>query len=76
MSKTFPKEGIKKLKEVIRIMKGELRQKEKEIDFLQRELENITKPVRERKTKEVVNPNEELDSWRLDFMKRFKKETQ
>lgn len=70
-NRTFPKEHKKKMNETIRDLKAELRQKDKEVRFLQNELENIMKPVRERKVKV-----EQLDhdSWKKDFIKRWKKD--
>jgi hypothetical protein len=71
--RTFPKENQKKLNQIIRDLKSLLRQKDKEIAFLRSELQNIIKPVRERKA-HVEQQNLDYDAWRKDFVRRFKKE--
>jgi len=72
-NKTFPKENQKKLNETIRDLKAELRQKDKEIKFLRDEIDNIKKPVRERKKHEqTVEPTHE--EWKKDFIMRFKRD--
>jgi predicted nucleic acid-binding Zn-ribbon protein len=70
---TYPKENQKKLNEVIRDLKALLRQKEKEIRFLRDELENLTKPVRDRKT-HVEKDKLSQDEWRKDFIRRYKRD--
>ena len=72
-SKTFPKENQKKINETVRDLKALLRQKDKEIKFLRDEINNITKPVRDRKT-HVEQVKLEGDAWRRDFIKRFKRD--
>jgi hypothetical protein len=61
------------LNEVIRDLKALLRQKEKEIRFLRDELENLTKPVRDRKT-HVEKDKLSQDEWRKDFIRRYKRD--
>lgn len=72
-NRTYPKDNMKRLKEVIRDLKAFLRQKDKEIKFLREELENLMKPVRDRKA-QVEKPS--YDEWKKDFVKRWKKDTQ
>lgn len=73
--KTFPKEGIKKLKETISELKALLRQREKEIQFLKVELENLVKPLRDRKPHTEQNKMS-YDQWRKDFIRRWKRDVQ
>lgn len=72
-SRTFPKENQKRLNETIRDLKAELRQRDREIKFLRDELDNITKPTRERKT-HVEKDKLSQEEWRADFIKRFKRD--
>lgn len=70
-NRTFPKENQKKLNKIISDLKAELRQKDKELVFLRKELNNIMKPARERKPHvEEIDPEEQ----RRAFVARFKKE--
>lgn len=73
-SKTFPKENQKKLNGTIRELKAKLKHVEKERDFYKEEVENITKPQRDRKTHQDKPPEMDHDSWRKDFLKRYKRE--
>lgn len=70
-NRNFPRENKKKMNQIIRDLKSKLSQKDKEIKFLHAELENIVKPVRERKPTEKAPTREE---WRRDFLRRFKKD--
>ena len=70
-NKTFPKENQKKLNKTIAGLKAQLRQKDKELVFLRKELNNIMKPTRERKPHVDEPDQEEL---RRAFVARFKKE--
>lgn len=72
-NRTFPKENQKKLNETIRDLKALLRQKDKEIKFLRDELDNVMKPVRDRKT-HVEKDKITHDEWRKDFVRRFKRD--
>lgn len=72
MHRTFPKENQKKLNETIKELRALLKQKEKQIRFLEEELENLLKPVRTRKKEVKLEPGS--DEWRMDFVKRLKKE--
>jgi hypothetical protein len=74
-SRTFPKENQKKLNETIRDLKALLRQRDREISFLRRELENLVKPVRDRKP-HIDRSKLELEEWRKDFIRRWRKEVQ
>lgn len=71
-NKTFPKENQKKLNETNKTLRAKLRKQQKEIDFLRNEIENMVKPVRERKRPDKL----EIGSaeWRQDFVRRFKKD--
>lgn len=61
------------MNETIRDLKAELRQRDKEIKFLREEIDNLVKPVRVRR--EHVEPVKLSEAeWRVDFIKRFKKE--
>lgn len=72
-SRTFPKENQKKLNETVRDLKAELRQAHKEIKFLRDELDNVMKPVRDRKP-HVDRKDRSHEEWRTDFIRRFKRE--
>jgi hypothetical protein len=72
--RTFPKEGIKELKQAIRDLKSEIKQKDKQIKFLEAELENIVKPARERKPHKTGPDERSYDERRQDFMKRFRRD--
>lgn len=72
-NRTYPKENQKKLNETIREMKALIRKQQKEINFLKEEIDNLVKPVRERK-KQVERPEPGSDAWRQDFIKRFKRD--
>lgn len=74
-NRTYPKENQKKLNETIRELRSALRKKEKETKFLHDELNNIMKPVRDRKT-HVEKDKLEYDEWRKDFITRWKRDTQ
>lgn len=69
--RTFPKENQKKLNETVSELKSMLRQRDKEIRFLRQELDNLTKPVRERKPH--IDKQDQAE-WRLDFIRRFKRD--
>lgn len=71
--RTFPKENQKKLNETIRDLKAELRQKNKEITFLRNEIDNLVKPVRDRKVHVEKEKLSDVE-WRKDFIRRFKRE--
>lgn len=66
--KTFPKEGIKKLKETIRDLKTRINELEKEIRFLKSELVNTIPD------EEDVTLTKELsrEEWRKEFLRRIK----
>lgn len=66
---TFPKEGIKKLNEIIKDLRSQVRAKDKIIRDLTDELNNLTKPTRTRKPQEAKQTHEE---WRKEFIKRMK----
>lgn len=68
--KSFPKEGIKKLKETIQELKALVRELEIQNKILKDELNNIVKPSRSRKVHEPLKPGSE--AWRKDFVKRVK----
>lgn len=68
--RTYPKEGKKKFNETIKKLKDQLKNKDKYIDFLEKELMNIQKPVRTRKQHHVPTHQE----WKRDFIKRFNSE--
>lgn len=70
---TFPKDGLKKANETIQELKAIIRQNEKDNRLLREELENIMKPVRKRKH-HIDRNKMPMDEWRVDFVKRFKKE--
>lgn len=71
--KTFPKENQKKLNQTVSDLKAELRQRNKEIKFLREEIQNLTKPVRERKLS-VEQQKPTLEEWKKDFIHRFKRD--
>jgi uncharacterized coiled-coil protein SlyX len=71
--KTFPKENEKKLKLQIREMQAHIRSLEKQVTFLMNEIENIQKPVRNRKKNEPP-PAHDPDAFRKSFLKKFKRE--
>lgn len=61
------------MNETVKDLKALLRQKDKEIKFLRDELNNLTKPTRDRKVH--VEPTKQThEEWKVDFIKRFKKE--
>lgn len=72
-NRTFPKENQKKMNEIIRELKSVVKQKDKEIQFLRDELENVVKPQRDRKT-HVDKKEVTVDEWRKDFIRRFKRD--
>lgn len=72
-NRTYPKENQKKLNETIRELKALVRKQQKEIDFLRAEVENLVKPVRVRR-QAIEKPEPGSDAWRLDFIRRFKKD--
>ena len=71
-SKTFPKENLKKVNDTVKTLRAKLRKLQKEVDFLRNEIENIVKPVRDRK--KSVKLEVGSAEWRLDFVQRFKKD--
>lgn len=73
MHRTFPKENQKKLNQIIRDLKAQIRQKDKEITFLRNELLNRMKPIRDRKS-HVEKDKLSFDEWKKDFTRRFKRE--
>lgn len=70
-NRTFPKDGIRKLKEVIRDLRAQINGLEKENRILRQEIDNIVKPVRNRKphtdTRKLTS-----EEWRKDFVRKFK----
>lgn len=61
------------MNETVKALKDQLKQKDKEIKFLRDELNNLTKPVRDRRNHiEVPKPTHE--EWKVDFIKRFKRD--
>lgn len=72
-NRTFPKENQKKMNETIRDLKSELKQRDKHIKFLEQEIENLVKPVRTRR-QHVEQPKLTEAEWKVDFIRRFKKE--
>lgn len=66
--KTFPKDGIKKLKETIRNLKSEIKRLEAENRFLKGELVN-TIPNKEPAPEKL---DLSQDDWRKDFLRRIK----
>ena len=74
--RTFPKEGQKKLNQLIRDLKAQIKQKDKELEFLRKEISNLTKPLNPKASKEVKAKKnlQTFETWRDDFLQRFKKE--
>lgn len=72
MRKTFPKDGMKKLKQTISDLKAENRRLIKENNFLRAEIENLAKPSRKRKKNITLDGSHE--QWRKDFLKRFRRQ--
>ncbi len=70
-NKVFTKENEKKLKEKIRQLRADNRKLLKYIKFLEKELENIIKPIRVRKKK--LTPSEKFEDWRKKFLEDFRK---
>tara|TARA_R110000868_G_C10973188_1_gene771524 strand:- start:58978 stop:59217 length:240 start_codon:yes stop_codon:yes gene_type:complete len=68
-NKVFPKEGDKKLKDTIKTLRAERRTLQKKIKFLEDELINVTKPVRQRMKAPTPLSDKE---WREEFAKKFK----
>lgn len=71
--RTFPKENQKKLNQTIKNLKDQIKSKNKEIDFLRNEIENLIKPTRDRKT-HVEKDKLSTEEWRRDFVRRFKRD--
>lgn len=72
--RSYPKEGLKKENETIKELRALVRQQQKEIDNLRNELENVVKPVRERKTHIVKHKHQTHEEWRIDFLRRLRKD--
>lgn len=72
-SRTFPKENQKKLNETIKNLRAELKHAEKERDFYKNEVDNLTKPVRERKAHIEKDKLSDAE-WRKDFIRRYKRD--
>jgi hypothetical protein len=71
--RTYPKDGIRKLKQIIHDLKAELNFYIRENKFLAQEIENLVKPIRKRKP-EMGKELDTYERWRHDFLKRFKKD--
>lgn len=71
--RTFPKDGMKKLKEQIKDLKDLINRQAKEIRFLHNEILNRMKPIRDRKT-HVDKDKLSNEDWKKDFLKRLKAE--
>lgn len=71
--RSFPKDGIKKEKSIIRDLKAKLNFYIKENAFLKRELQHIMNTSRVVKEK-IKEPKATLETWRQDFLKRYKEE--
>lgn len=71
---TYPKDGERKLREIIRQLKTEVGRLRKENFILRSELNNIMKPERPRKEHvEEKGPQKMTrEQWRKDFVKKFK----
>lgn len=69
--KTFPREGSKKLKETIQDQKAYIRELEARVEFLERQL-NISSDEVEPEPQTELTPEEKLEQWRKDFVKRIK----
>lgn len=74
MRKTFPKDGIKKLKETIHKLKAHINFLEKENTFLTQELQNIISQKPDSKARKQPEQEQTQDSFRREFVKRFKRE--
>lgn len=71
MRKTFPKDGLKKLKDTVHELRGKLNEVEKENRFLRKEIEAIMKPKSKTQVPTVPVPTED---WRKDFLRRLQAE--
>jgi hypothetical protein len=71
--RSFPKDGLKKEKSIVRDLKAKLNFYIKENAFLKRELQNIMKNSRTIKEK-IQAPKATFETWRQDFLKRYKEE--
>jgi hypothetical protein len=81
---SYPKDGDRKLRETVKDLKKIAGQLRKENEMLKRELENIVKPVRQRKERTKAEQEKYLDSledpaktmtqdeWRKSFIREFK----
>lgn len=69
--KTHPKEGVQKLKETIQDLKAYIRELEARVEFLERQL-NIQSDVEPDEPIEELTPEEKLEKWRKDFVRRVK----
>lgn len=68
----YPKEGDKKLKETIQVLKSRIRHLTKENKWLRAELENVMKPVRTRKKK--IDRELTHEEWRKKFVRELKED--
>lgn len=75
-SLTYPKDHERKTRETIRQLKNEVSRLRKRERILMDELNNVMKPVRQRKEHvEEKSPKKMTqEEWRSDFMRRFKPE--
>jgi hypothetical protein len=74
MRKTFPKDGVRKLKDTVHELRGKLNELEKENRFLKKEIEAIMKPKSPKSKLEVPTTPNTHDEWRKDFLRRLKAE--
>lgn len=68
--RTYPKENQKKLNQTIRELKSQILKLQKENEFLSKEIDNLVKPTRVRKS----HVNDSPDQWRINFIRKFKKD--
>lgn len=69
--RTFPKEGVQKLKDTVKELRSQINKLEKENRFLMDEIQNVMKPQRSRKLHQDKPRDRNYDEWRKDFMKRM-----
>lgn len=72
--KTFPKEGVRKLKQTIQDLKAYINELEARNDFLEIQLgrPDSSKEVEDMKSLKEQTPEESREAWRKDFMKRVR----
>lgn len=75
--KTFPKDGVRKLKETIHELKAYINELEARNDFLEKQLNQDVPGTKSDDQLEMLDmeeqtPEERREAWRKDFLKRVK----